>query len=130
MHMPSVSLPQTQTGRAIYKSVNASDAPNWRKGFGNRCECEASLRKRSDDSVLYVSEPGKAQGLAKTRYRRFPQDSFCREFEQQVRACMQIRMQTGQACRTLSTGCEADTQPKIPPWALIMARPASWNSGK
>jgi hypothetical protein len=27
MHMPSVSLPQTQTGRAIYKVVDASDAP-------------------------------------------------------------------------------------------------------
>ena len=25
---------------------------------------------------------------------------------------------------------ESDTQPKIPPWALIIRRPTSWNSGK
>jgi len=32
---------------------------------------------------------------------------------------------TRQACRTLITGFDADTQPKIPPCALIMARPAA-----
>ena len=29
-----------------------------------------------------------------------------------------------------SAAPESDTQPKIAPWALIMARPARWKSGK
>jgi hypothetical protein len=29
------------------------------------------------------------------------------------------------AAKVLSSGLDADTQPKIPPWALIMARPIS-----
>ena len=29
-----------------------------------------------------------------------------------------------------STAAESETQPKMPPWALIIFRPISWNSGK
>ena len=29
-----------------------------------------------------------------------------------------------------STSVVVETQPKIPPWAAIMRRPTSWNSGK
>ena len=29
-----------------------------------------------------------------------------------------------------STAFDVATQPKMPPWALIMASPAAWNSGK
>jgi len=36
----------------------------------------------------------------------------------------------GDAVKALSRGLEPDTQPKIPPWALIMASPAACNSGK
>ena len=28
------------------------------------------------------------------------------------------------------TAAESETQPKMPPWALIIFRPMSWNSGK
>ena len=34
------------------------------------------------------------------------------------------------AAKAASTGCDTDTQPKMPPCALIIFRPMSWNSGK
>ena len=37
------------------------------------------------------------------------------------------RLYQPSAARTLA---EVETQPKIPPWALIIFRPISWNSGK
>ena len=34
------------------------------------------------------------------------------------------------ACMAFSIAAESATQPKMPPWALIIFRPISWNSGK
>jgi hypothetical protein len=32
--------------------------------------------------------------------------------------------------KAFKTAAESATQPKMPPWALIIFRPMSWNSGK